>query len=257
MQTPTMLSVPPDCLLIFLDETGHERMPNGHTHYGIGGCPALMRDYENIVVQPWRALRYSLTGNPDAHLHAAEFVRTATSEQMEEVASVFTANPFMRIGSVGAITTAMPQDKSYKDHLTSVHEDEHLAWMVLRSLHKRIVDVAKWTQFRSAAIVFEQNPRSKALLQSAFANFGIEENGVTLPIEFHDMPKIAGEPGLELADFVAHTVAGHGRRRLVEGRTDFRKDFKVVFQSAGPKLSSFMAINSIDFTPSMNPSTAA
>lgn len=165
----------------------------------------------------------------------------------------------MRIGSVGAITTTMPQDKSYKDHLTSVHEDEHLAWMVLRALQKRIVDVAKWTELQSAAIVFEQNPRSKRLLKSAFSNFGIEENGAVLPIEFFEMPKSTGEPGLEVADFVANTVAGQGRHRLVEGRTDFRKDFKVVFQSVGPKLSSFMSISSIDYTPAplINPSTVA
>lgn len=80
MTTPTMLSVPPECLLVFLDETGHERMPNGHTYYGIGGCAALMRDYQKIIVQPWRALRQFLTGNPSAQLHAAEFGRTATKE---------------------------------------------------------------------------------------------------------------------------------------------------------------------------------
>ena len=157
-------------------------------------------------------------------------------------------NPFMRIGSVGAITTTMPQDQSYKDQLRQMHEDEHLAWMVLRGIQKRIIDVAKWTVFQSVAIVFEQNPRSRPLLQAAFANFGIEENGVTLPMDFYEMSKSAGEPGLEVADFVANTVAGRGRRCLVEGRADFRKDFQAVFQIVGPKLSISMALSSIDYT---------
>jgi hypothetical protein len=46
------LEVPPDCLLVFLDETGHERMPKGHDYYGIGGCAVLRRDYDALIARP-------------------------------------------------------------------------------------------------------------------------------------------------------------------------------------------------------------
>jgi hypothetical protein len=63
------------------------------------------------------------------------------------------------------------------------------------------------------------------------------------------MPKSAGEPALEVADFVANTIAGHARAHLVERRSGFRKDFQAVFQSVDPKLASFFAITSVSSGP--------
>ena len=80
-------------------------MPKGHTYYGIGGCATLMRDYECTVALPWREFRRFVSGSPTAHLHAAEFGRDATPEQLEAFGGVFRGNPFMRVGAAGAITT--------------------------------------------------------------------------------------------------------------------------------------------------------
>ena len=35
------LSRGPGCLLVFIDETGHEKLASGHTVYGLGGCAVL------------------------------------------------------------------------------------------------------------------------------------------------------------------------------------------------------------------------
>ena len=226
-----MIAVDPDYLLVFLDETGHERMPRGHTYYGIGGCATLMRDYERTVLLPWYGFRQLVRGNPLAQLHAADFGRDASPEQLEALGTFFRSNAFMRIGSAGAVTTEMPADKSYREHLTAVQDAEHLAWMVLRGLQKRILAVANWTVFQSVALIFERNPRSRRLLLSAFGDLGLEENGRRLPVELHEMPKSAGEPGLEVADFIANTVAGHARSHLVERRSGFRKDFQQSFKA--------------------------
>jgi hypothetical protein len=80
-------------------------------------------------------------------------------------------------------------------------------------------------------LIFERNPRSRRLLLSAFGDLGPEENGRRLPVELHEMPKSAGEPGLEVADFIANTVAGHARSHLVERRSGFRKDFQQSFKA--------------------------
>jgi len=252
MVKATELKPPPDCLLVFLDETGHERMPTGHTYYGVGGCAVLARDYERLVVTPWRAFRQFVSGSPTAQLHAFEFGGSATSGQLEAFGNFFRQNQFMRVGAVAAVTTKMPEDQSYKQHLTAIHNDEHLAWMVLRGLPKRILDVANWTKFQSMALVFERNPRSKRLLRSAFDGLTIAEEGNQLPLDLYEMPKSSGEPGLEVADFVANTVAGHARHLLVSGKSGSRKDFQAVFQSVGPKLASFMAINSVSYTLTSN-----
>lgn len=249
MRKMQRLEVAPDCLLVFLDETGHELMPKGHTYYGIGGCAVLMRDYDQMIARPWRDFRQLVTGSPDTPLHAYEFGRDATAGQLEAFGAVFRSNPFMRIGAAGAVTTEMPIDPSYKENLAAINDEEHLAYMVLRAVHQRILDVARWTPFQSVALIFEQNPRSRQLLQSTFADLGFEEEGKKLPIDFYYMPKSAGDPALEVADFVANTVAGHARAHLVERRSRFRKDFQAVFQSVGPKLASFIAITSIGYSP--------
>ena len=78
----------------------------------------------------------------------------------------------MRIGTAGAITTEMPKDPDYQENLAAIQGEEHLAYIVLRALHQRIVDVVRWTPFQSIALIFEQNPRSKRLLRSAFSDLG-------------------------------------------------------------------------------------
>src|SRR5579864_5542781 len=109
MAESTELNPPPDCLLVFLDETGHERMPKGHTYYGIGGCAVLRCDYECLIVEPWRRFRQFVTGSPNTRLHAFEFGGTATQEQLEAFGNFFRTNLFMRVGAVGAVTTEMPK----------------------------------------------------------------------------------------------------------------------------------------------------
>jgi hypothetical protein len=252
MTEPTALSVPPDCLLVFFDETGHERLPTGHTVYGVGGCAVMMRDYERLVAKPWRDFRQEVTGNPNAALHAYEFGKKAKAkpEHLGAFGRVFRQNAFMRLGAAAAVTTKMPKDTGYKQHMTSVREQEHLAWMVLRGLANRVVDVARWTDFMSLAFIFEANPRSKKLRKAAFGDLQLQADGVNLPFDLYEMPKRANEPGLEVADFVANTVWGHARASLVEGRTTFRQDFQAVFQGVDSKLASYMGLTSVEWTPS-------
>ena len=222
-------------------------MPDAHVYYGVGGCAVLGRDYQAAIAQPWREFRKFATGSPNKPLHAYEFGRNAASDQLEALGGVLRNNGFMRVGVVGATTTELPKDLTYKKWLSAVPEEEHLAWMVIRDLPKRILDVARWTQFQSIAWIIEQNPRSKKLIQSALHDFAFEENGKKIPMAFYFMPKSAKEPGLEVADFVANAIAGHARSHLVEHRAGFRKDFTVVFQGVSEKLSSFLAITSIDY----------
>jgi len=234
---------------VFLDETGHEGMPQGHAYYGMSGCAVMAADYERLIARPWRDFRRLVTGNPDAPLHAFNFGRAATPERLEACGRFFRDNGFMRIGSVAATTTQIPRDQSYKQDFSAIPEAEHLAWMVLRALHNRILVIAKWTPFRSVAIVVERNPRSKRLLQSAFADLGFEEDGKPVPVDLYEMDKKAAEPGLEVADFVANAIAGHARHTLVGGKEGCRRDFQAIFQSVDPKLASFLAITGVEVTP--------
>jgi hypothetical protein len=123
----------PETLYIFADETGHEHLA-GSSFYGFGGCAVLGRDYERLIAGPWSLVRLLVMGHEHAALHAADFGRSATPQQLDEVVRFFREKPFMRLGAAGGVTTVLP-------------DDIPLMQTVLGSLKLRIIDVAKWTPF--------------------------------------------------------------------------------------------------------------
>src|SRR5262249_44733735 len=91
----------------------------------------------------------------------------------------------------------------------------------------------------SVAVIFEASQRADPLIQAAFQGFGLEEGGKPVPLDCFFMPKNAGEPALEVADFIMHAVGRQARRNLTQ-RGTFVPDFKAVFHSANPTLGSYM-----------------
>jgi hypothetical protein len=75
-----------DCLLIFLDEVGHEEFAGNQHYFGYRGCAVMARDYEALK-QQWRTIRQLFTGNPDQPVHAAEVWPTV--EQFQALKTFF------------------------------------------------------------------------------------------------------------------------------------------------------------------------
>ncbi|WP_065754877.1 hypothetical protein [Bradyrhizobium paxllaeri] len=73
-------------------------------------------------------------------------------------------------------------------------------------LKRRIVDIAQWTPFSELHVIFEVCGRADELIEQAFADFGIEEDGRPIPVECNFIPEPV-HPALEVADFVLHAVA--------------------------------------------------
>jgi hypothetical protein len=226
----------PDTLLVTIDETGHEHLAGDHTVYGFGGVAVTGMMYHNLIVQPWRKVRTAVAGNADSPLHAADLSGRARPEQLNAVAGFFQQCPFLRFGAGASVLTKHAVDFPFMR-------------LVVESLKRRVVDVAKWCPFRSVAIVFEDNPRANGLIEEYFGDFGIEENGTPIPVDFYFMPKNANEPGLEVADFVANAVGSQIRHCSVDGRPGFRKDFQAVFHNIDRRLVSFMNIERTERPP--------
>lgn len=224
------LVLPENSLVVFVDDTGHEEL-KGQPFYGLGGCTVLTRDLEATIRIPWREVRRSVTGSPDTPLHAANFSRNATPDQIEAVASFFRTQPF---GRLGAILTGK----------TVLHEELSRVQAIAKVLKSRIVEIAQWTLFDRVAVIFEASERANRLIQDAFQGFGLEEKGKPIPVECFFMPKKAGEPGLEVADFIMHAVGRQARQNLTE-RGQFKLDFAAVFHSVDKKLVSFMEISAM------------
>jgi hypothetical protein len=159
-------------------------------------------------------------------LHAAQFGQTATKSQIQAVATFFRSQPFRRLGVI--VTT----ETTLADGLTALR-------VMAPVLMNRIADVAKWTPFRQLAVVFESSQRADAAVEAAFGDFGLRDNGRPIPTNFFFMPKSAGEPALEVADFIVHAI---GRRARAASDAS-APDFEAVFHEQDPRFVSFMRVS--------------
>jgi len=230
------LVLPPQSLVVFVDETGHEDLASGHPMYGLGGCAVLDSRLDWDVRQPWRELRREILGNPDAPMHASEITRQIDREKMALIGSFFEVVPFMRLAVALTVKTAIP------DPIERLQ-------VVAPCLVQRIVDVLNWTTDRSVSVIFESNERNNPKIQRYFNGITIGEEAKNVPIELYFMPKSAKEPGLEIADFIMHAVHGLAKTRLEGAHGYDRLDFKSVFQSVDSKLASFMLLDNVTYTP--------
>ena len=216
---------------MFVDDTGHEALVPGHAVYGLGGCAVMENDLDRLIRQPWREVRKAVTGSPDTPLHASEFSQGARREDIEAVAKFFREQPFARLGSIITIKSTLAPD------LGPVPT-------IAKTLQARMVDIAQWTPFKELKVIFEASERAGPLIQAAFSDFSLAEDGRPIPVECYFMPKSANEPALEVADFIMHAVGRQARQNLKQ-RGVFVPDFKAVFQSVDQKLVSFIEIESV------------
>jgi hypothetical protein len=101
------LALPHDCLVVFIDETGHELLSDPvQKVFGLGGCAILASRLENDLRAPWCKVREVVGGKANAQLHAAE-ITTLTSEQIDEVSSFFRLHPFARFGAICSVETSL------------------------------------------------------------------------------------------------------------------------------------------------------
>jgi hypothetical protein len=217
-----------------IDDTGHERL-RGQPIYGLGGCAVMGRDYNRVVAEPWRRRRAATTGNFHTPLHAVKFRRRATRANMAAMGRFFANQPFFRFAVVATLNTEYPGDQ------------ELMAW-VLIALKVRIAEILSRTQARSVALVFEASQRADPLVMQFFGALELLENGQKIPVEHCLLAKNAGEPALEVADFVIH-AAGRAARQRLEGKQGLPADFDAVFRRCHPQVTSLMFLDRIEGRP--------
>jgi hypothetical protein len=209
-----------DWLLVFIDDTGHETFAGTHDYYGLGGCVVLGARYDWLKGQ-WREVRRLINGSPDAPLHAADTTwRGARSFAV--LSQFFLDRSFLRIAATSTRKTVCPAGM-------------HPAAPVMGGLHEHVVGVAELIPCKAIAMVVESSQRADAMLKEHFGELKLENKVLILPVEHWLMPKSAGEPGLEIADFIIN-AAGSQTRRYLKGQPGVSPDFQDVlaaFRSKG------------------------
>ena len=227
----------PKCLLVYIDETGHEEFADPkYPLFGYGGCACLASSYEETIRTPWKGLKQRHFGGSDVGLHASE-LRSPSEEQIEALAKFFLSQPFYRFYAIAKNTTT----------INGVLDPYRL---VAGALLKRITTIGSRCVLDSMAMIFEQTDRLDLSAARFFSSYDFSyEDGTAIPVEWRRMSKSLHEPGLEVADFVLH-VAGSQTRDRLSGKTDWRKDFDSVFHNIDKDLVSAIEIDSVTTTES-------
>jgi hypothetical protein len=226
--------------LLFIDETGEESLndPN-FPIFGFGGAGLPASLYFSNICRPWIYVKEKAFGGEKTRMHAADLIKP-TSEQKNLLNRFFTTCAFCRVAAV------ISDKAAYEEYLDIYN-------IAVRIFYNRILDVLQHAKYDDIFMIFEDSQRSTKLNKDYFSRYKFhrkDDNGKVTEVicQKFIMSKDQREPGLEVADFVAHTAGTSVRSRLAEKRSkaNERKDFKAVFQSADPRLSSFLEITSVE-----------
>jgi len=165
-------------------------------------------------------------GGVKTKLHASE-LHGINEKQIQAVGDFFKKNLFSRFAATIRKETVIE---------LPMH-NYHLVASVLR---QRIADVASAHALDSMTLIVESSQRGNRLLRRYMSDIVLKDgHGNELPVYKHIMSKKAGEPGLEVADFVIHTAGGQALKRMKKsGNTATRQDYNCVFQSVPKQLIS-------------------
>jgi hypothetical protein len=229
------LHLPLRSLLIFIDETGNEDFsdPNNPT-FGRGGCGALMTEYKPRIARPWRKVKRERLGGALKPFHATEFEQTRPTMHQITGINTFMARPFWRFATMCDSRTELPAGI-----------DAHKAISLVTIGY--FASIVSHCDVDVVALIFEASNRGDSLVRRDYdlANMDLTNQwGRRVEVEGCFMPKGIMEPGLEVADLIAHT-AGRQRRHELAGKIGHTKDFQQTYWHS-PIPPKFMAISSVE-----------
>lgn len=229
--------MPGSRLMVFIDETGHEKLSDPeYPVFGLAGCVLRADAYFGFVAPAWRRLKAEHFGGENTPLHASDLGPTGSSAK-EALGQFFRDEHFSRIG----VTVTSKADLAGFD----AYE------VVARALLIRLRDTARyWSGLDGICFILEQSQRGDKLARRHLASWRywreIEGEKTYLPVARHFMPKRTVEPGLEIADFIANTIGGQAHA-YAKGNRRLRKDFNAVVAEVQPRrLVSVIDINKVE-----------
>jgi hypothetical protein len=111
------LSYDTNDLLIFIDDTGDEKLSKGQPVFGLGGCACRSADYDTLKIT-WTKLRREVFGLADEEeFHASALLRNLSAEKLTAVTEFLALPYWYRLSYVVDQNSNIP---AYIGNLSSV-----------------------------------------------------------------------------------------------------------------------------------------
>lgn len=241
---------PHPSLMVFIDETGHEALSDPtYPFFGYGGCLSYSGEYEKFIGKPWKDVERAFSGYT-LPLHAGELnPGDLTSPQKAALKSFFEDNVFGRFASVCSNKTVR------------VNAEEDLIFYTILDVHHRIGEIL--LKMLETGLVFgeifmfiEHSERTADKIVDYFSRCKIgvgfqEDPAQEIQVHHYFIKKALNEPGLVVADFIAHTAGTTVRSTHKGNAANYlaRVDFKSVFSPKDARWVSFKEVKEIKWEP--------
>jgi hypothetical protein len=225
----------PACLLVAIDETGHEQLADPrYPLFGLGGCLTVVADYHKHIHGPWTALKDRHFGGGQVPLHATGLM--PSPEQAAALGSFFKDQTFGRFAAIATDQTDLSSPLSRYESVALV-------------MGKLIDEVATHYHFDRIAVVFEHNQRTEPLIRRVFSStktYPDRAKKWQVPTQFFLASKQTAEPLVEVADFVMQAAGTATRAYNETGVPPLkRRDFGSVFEGGSSRRAAFTILTSI------------
>ena len=208
-------------ILIFIDDTGEEKLSKDHYVYGLGGCIMLGKDYD-VIKSSWNKIRnmgQKEFGVPaSVAFHAAKHCHKGPKQRMKHISEFMKNSSFGRFfHMVDVHTLAEPGLKNYISPV--IDGVNHQVSLLLGEYS----DCAYW-------ILEKSNRQSPAMIEAMFQNAVLFRHPGSGNNQIFFLEKKTIEPGLEWADIIAWSEGTRLRDALL-GRTETSKKFSELHEA--------------------------
>lgn len=188
------LTIRPNDLLVYFDETGDEALKDPHYPiFGIGGCAVAGDRYIQDIEAPWTAIKTKHFGSADTPLHAANL-------DMNNTAGIAALGNFFQSGCFARFATVFTDRTIVSPPDTPVYRAMALA------IRQQIEHLISGRMFYRFVMVFESSSRGNPFVAEHFSDIfpllNLPSGTQRAPVERCFMDKSLVHPPLEVADFV-------------------------------------------------------
>lgn len=210
-------------LVAFVDESGDPTLNDPNNPIFVLGLCAVYGDaLDSELRLPWLNVRQSLTGSQEEAIHMKDLQRRIKPKQVQNVVDYFSNSSILRVSFAITDKTVFENGELPKSPVLE---------LALENLLIALAELMN-NDFPTEAlsVIFENGPLVERMKPHWPHRKLTRSDGVSIPVSWSTLEKSSNEPGLEVADFIAHSATGYFRHNKSENSAFFKR-----YQAVHPK----------------------